>query len=808
MKDICRIYGVNEEQARALDINRSIALRAGAGSGKTRVLTKRFVRCLLENPDITLDNIVAITFTKKAATEMKDRIRKELSAQLSRIDDLFERKRLSDIKLQLTNANIDTIHGFCSKLLRDNFDYLGLDPNFEILEEVDKNVILSRLADKVISAFLEKDENEKAIRTIAVLLSTGFFYGKLKQGILSVFQAMREKGIEPSGHAVSPITDEDIARGFEHLLQKMATGLVTSLGVEYRAYKEKENLVDFNDIEILSERLLRNGEILEGYYDRYTVIMVDEFQDVNPLQKRILNLLTFKNGKIPEGRLFIVGDHKQSIYGFRGSDYKVFEEACEEIEKYGRVEYLNNCYRSAGSIIGAVNGIFSQLLSPYERLENPNPQKSKGKAVEIITWDKEELKGKKAKTRWEAVKNLITSDDSKDELISALEAEYEDVASQGRKNYQGDIIAGVIQRLVAEGHQHRDIAILLRNRTSLSEIENSLTQKEIPYCVLGSIGFWDRQEIIDIISLYKLIFYPDDRLALFTALRSPIFGFSDDLLLSLSMFMRDVKGSRLDEQISAFSETVSNSEKWLVKRAADILAKLLPMDGILNSSELLSRILRTTAADEILTALPQGEKKLRNIEKLARIVEEFEAKGIYTAGELITYLEVLKESSGMSGEAFLDNEDSDAVKILTIHASKGLEFGAVLIPDMDKPLDSHVKRNKPLFYFDEEKGLIAMGLDENHKLNESSNPEYEKLFKYKLYRELEDSRRLFYVAATRGKEYLGMIGEKQEVGLEEELSSQNSFMKQLAWAMNRAGNIDEVISIDAEAMLLTGEYKS
>ena len=265
--------------------------------------------------------------------------------------------------------------------------------------------------------------------------------------------------------------------------------------------------------------------------------MVDEFQDVNPLQKKILDHLILEQGNILAGRLFIVGDHKQSIYGFRGSDYRVFEQACSEISGCGKVEFLNNCYRSTNSIIGSVNSVFSQLLSPYEKLHHPGQGSSNDRKVELITWEKGLLKENKPKTRWDLAKNLLLSEESKGELKCTLEAEYQDTLAAGKKDYQGDVISGVIQKLTTEGFLYRDIAILLRSRTSLSEIENSLTRKDIPYCVLGGIGFWDRQEIGDILSLYKLVFFPDDRLSLYTVLRSPIFGFSDDLLLALSIFI-------------------------------------------------------------------------------------------------------------------------------------------------------------------------------------------------------------------------------------------------------------------------------
>lgn len=801
LKDLCELYGVNEEQVRALDINLNTALRAGAGSGKTRVLTKRFVRCLLEKPNLTLDNIVAITFTRKAATEMKDRIRRELADRISKITDVNEKKRLSNLKMQITNGNIDTIHGFCGKVLRDHFAFLGIDPNFNVIEEVDKNLLLSEIADAGIQAFIEKAENERIVSVIVENFTVGFFTGRLKQGILAAFQLMREKGIE-MGSFIQKLGHEDINVADPiDIIERLGLSLIVDIDKKYGEYKEKENLLDFNDLEILSERLLQNKNIQESYFNRFTTIMVDEFQDVNPLQKKIIDHITLKDGKIPPGRIFIVGDHKQSIYGFRGSDYRVFEQACTEVSDNGTIEFLNNCYRSTSNIIGAVNSVFQQLLSPYEKLQYPGKEESSNKKVELITWEKSILKENKPKTRWDVTKNLLGSEDLQGELKTALEAEYEDSMASGKKDHQGDVIAGVIEKLVSEDFLYRDIAILLRSRTSLLEIENSLTRNEIPYCVLGGIGFWDRQEIEDILSLYKIIFYPEDKLALFTALRSPIFGFSDDLLLALSIFKRKEKTQKLKELVSNFAETISGRDKWLVERAAEIINQLLMMDGILNSLKLLNKIITVTHYDEVLTALPHGEKKHRNIEKLERIVEEFDAKGVYSARELLPYLEVLKESAGLDGDAFLDNEDSNAVKILTIHASKGLEFGAVLIPDMDRLLDSQGKRSKPLFFLDEQNGLIGMGLDENLKPNENANPQYAKLYAEKHLKELEDSRRLFYVAATRAKGYLGFIGEEYEIKSGEDIDIQNSFMKQLVWAMEKAGSIGEITLVDAMSLL-------
>lgn len=877
LQDICKRYGVNEEQARALDTAASIAVRAGAGSGKTRVLTRRFIRLILENPDVDLDSIVAITFTRKAAAEMKDRIRKELSDRILKSSSLDEKKRLSGLRMRITSANIDTIHGFCAKLLRENFAYLGIDPDFKVMDEIDRDIVLSRIADEVIREFVEDPQNAKVVAAIAERLPVSLFTGDLKDGILSAFKAMMERGCTPEdlkpsvgtgesceeteqkgssdiqsdkadGEAdcahesanhvyeesdddgpgdgcdgatdgrrrqepvqVGQYSQENAVKGAEadlvHILEDMGLRLIRQLYRSYSQYKDRENMLDFNDLELNALKLLSNPDIQKYYHEKFTAIMVDEFQDLNPLQKKILDLLTHVDGCIPQGRLFIVGDYKQSIYGFRGSDYRVFEEGCRQISEHGgRVEYLSNCYRSTKTIIGFVNGVFKHLLNPYEPLKYPEQQKDKRynePKVELITWDKEALKQVKPRTRWDLAKGLLLSEDSMDQLKKVLEEEYEDIVLAGKKDYQGDVIAAAIHRLVSQGFDYSDIAILLRSRSSLAQVERALTNHRIPYCVLGGIGFWSRQEVTDILALYRLVFYPDDRLALFTVLRSPIFGFSDDLLLELAGFMKEqgMEHTRPDALMEAFSEALQDERAWVVQRAASILKGACALGGITNAAELFDRLIELTGYDEILMALPYGEKKLRNLEKLMGIVERFEDKGIYTARDFLVYVDTLSRSSAREEEASLDSEDSNAVKILTIHASKGLEFRAVLIPDMDQALDAQAKKNKPLFLLDEHNNLVAMGVDGEGKLNEAVNPAYAEIYNRRLLAELDESRRLFYVAATRAREYLGLIGQRQDIDEDYAPEKLNSFMKQLMWAIQQSGTIAELAEVKAEELL-------
>lgn len=807
IEKLCKEYGVNKEQAEALDIHSNIALRAGAGSGKTRVLTNRYLRLLSEAVDVDIDQIVAITFTRKAASEMKERIRQEISKRIEKSQREEESRRWNKLRILITSANIDTIHGFCGKMLRDNFEVLGLDPYFEVMEEADSRTKLFEYAKKVINEFLESTANDKAVKSIASVYGSDLFIsGDLLNGLINLYKSIREKGLSVED-VYGIMTQEAFASGDEEYceeavnnLERAALKMVISLDGKYVEFKQKENLLDFNDMEILADRLLSNDEIKMRYLERYRYFLVDEFQDVNPIQKRILYKLCLKEGKLPGGRLFIVGDHKQSIYGFRGTDYRIFNEVCDVIGERGN-KNLSNCYRSTKCIIDTVNSIFAKLIEPYEWLNYPGERDEKEAKVELILWDDKELQIEKS-TRWDFIKKLLPDDSKTDELIKALRARETGVANITKGDYQGDIIAGRIKRLAEqEGIAYKNIAILMRSRTGLKSIENSLSNNGIPYCVLGGIGFWGRQEIVDIIALYKLVFDSDDIISLLTVLRSPIFGFSDDMIFRLIRIYRGSKNINMLKALGKLEAELSGMDAWLASRACRILEKVSKCDGIKNAYELMKLLCYETSYPDMLLSLPEGTHKYRNLEKLMNIIRSFEQKGIFSPMELPEYLAVMEENSGMDSEAFLDTEDSDAVKILTIHASKGLEFDAVIIPDMHRAIDGISKRNKPLFYFSEEKGVVAIGIDEEVKRNSEVNPLYVEEYKNMLKRENEDSRRVFYVAATRAKKYLGFVGTDQKVPENGDPMELNSFMKQLKWAMDMNSGVDTITILNGTDLI-------
>lgn len=773
---------LSQEQLKALDISKNVVLRAGAGSGKTRVLTKRYIKLLSDVAGIKIDDIVAITFTRKAAAEMKERIRKEIEL-LCKLDE--DGKKWTVFRDSLIFANIDTIHGFCEKMIRDNFVEASVDPKFSIMDEGEVSTAVKKIAGIAIDEVINDKNNKYMLETALKKYPSKIFTGKMFQSeVISLYFRMKEAGLSVEDIKLSFDSDESTKA-----MENLALIILEKIEENYKAFKSSKNLLDFNDLEIIALRLLSNDIIRNDYFERYRYILVDEFQDTNHLQKEIILKLTEKDGKIPNGKLFIVGDIKQSIYGFRGTDFRIFDEFCRKIEVDGKVLNLSNCYRSTKNIISTVNGVFKNLIDPYEELKYQSFA-DEGPKVELITYKKDDIVNEKNE-RYKKIKQLLKDDDNKGKLNELL---MEDGAlANSRKDFQGKIIAGRILKLVGEGFEYKDIAVLLRSRSSLKSIEGALADCGIPYCIIGGIGFWDKREIIDIISVYKLAFDTSDEIALLTALRSPIFGFSDDDLFAFMNMYNGESADDLLETLKRFS-SMFGDDKWVIKRACNILDKISKMNGIYSPYEIFKMILKITDYKKLLISLPNGYQKFRNVEKLESIIKSFEEKGILDPKDLIEYLDALKESSGLDSEAFLDTEESNAVKIMTIHSSKGLEFDAVIIPDMDKATDGISVRKAPLFVLDEEGYIFGIGVNDDGDLDKSANSLYKEEYDKYLEKENMESRRLFYVASTRAKKFLAFIGQmKDNVDDIDEDSKLNSFMKQLLFAIkDGCSNIDYI----------------
>ncbi|OOM78807.1 UvrD-helicase domain-containing protein [Clostridium sp. BL-8] len=798
------LENLNEEQREASRIDKNIALKAGAGSGKTRVLTTRFIRILHEDKSTNLDNIVAITFTKKAALEMKERVRKNIDEIIqwfkeNKKSNSEEISRWISFKERITDARISTFHSFCEKIIKENWYLIGINPDFALIDDIDGQLLVKKLIEEVIAEFT--DYQSEKMKAIIDLYGIDFILkGNLAKFVRSIYfkSVSDEKSINEikenmklanrkakCNDDVENKFDINIEAKFQSMfnIENVIADIIALLDSKYSDIKKDSNVLDYNDLEKYAIQLLESNDNLHNYYrNKFKYVMVDEFQDTNSVQKKILYLLTRNiDGSFPNGKLFIVGDIKQSIYRFRGADYRVFDEVCEDLKKQSvddeePVKYLSYCYRSQPKIINTVNSTFKNIIDDYQMLkfpENSETTEEVDKNVELILYDKPPANNEFNNNKKYIIKNNGDSI-SLHEVIAKLNNNHFKSAKQIEAEALASAIKGLIDPKGVYKFQPRDIAVLLRSRTNLQTYENSLKNAGIPYCILGGIGFFDNQEIKDIINLYKFLFDDTDRVSFVGIIRSPIFGISDDMLIDV---MKDNEES--ENYIEALEKiNVDNKEYELLKRAAQIMRELKGMVGILNTYDMFKHIIEKTDYMGIMLTLNQGQQKYRNIEKLLQIAREFDKKLIYSAREFIGYIETIQENSDRVENASLDTEDSNAVKIMTIHASKGLEFKAVLIPDMN----NSGKHFKDKLIYDKEFGILAVGLKEDGEVDVNLNPFYGYCYNMNKIEEREELIRLFYVASTRAEEYLGLIGYKEEAAKLEEFKS---FMKQLNYSMSK-----------------------
>ncbi|MDK2877584.1 MAG: ATP-dependent helicase/nuclease subunit [Thermoanaerobacteraceae bacterium] len=795
-----REYDVNEEQAKALDVEKNIALHAGAGSGKTRVLSRRFLRLMLEK-DADVDSIVAITFTNRAAMEMKERVRILVNEKILKEKDPQQLCRLNAIKEELQAANISTFHSFCDKILRENCSMAGLDPMYRIIEDVDRETLLTKIIRQQINEMMADRSFDEDFKKLFGLYGTDYYY---KEGLLKdikyLYNKMREKAM--SADEVKDSTLVNISRFYKEngeecfeevdLLEKIEMFIVTILkkvDEVFSKYKMENNLVDFNDLEIFTIRLLEDESLREHYRRRFKYFLVDEFQDTNWVQRKILYALVMeKDGAIPPGSLFIVGDVKQSIYGFRGADYEVFSSVTQKISENGEKLELSTCYRSHPDIVKTVNSIFKNLFTNFVPLKNVEGYQGHAR-VEYALVEKQ----KKDNDLWKKGKGILkkgSQEEVKDFLDEFL-ADGNDVPEDNNLKQEAKDLALNIKALRNSGFEYKDMAILFRSRTNLSGFEETLRKNGIPYCVIGGIGFFEKQEIVDMMNILKCVYDPDDKAALLGVLRSPYIGVSDDLLLEIfdklddgdklkKVLEKKASGGLTIQERGELPGCFAKTESEIVINALELLNEMRQRACYYNISDFVLLIIEKFHVKEILLSLRNGAAMYRNIEKFINIARDFDSKDIYSPKDFLDYVQNLQEVSNKEAEAVLDTEDSNAVKIMTIHAAKGLEFEAVFIPEIGRALLYNAKRHKPYFQFSGEYGIIARFDDKITGKKGTENKLYDFVREEALERELEESKRMLYVAATRAKRYLCFVGEDVELKDDDKL---DSFVKMLKSAL-------------------------
>ena len=598
---------LNPEQYKAVTaIDGAILIIAGAGSGKTRVITYRIAHML--DMGIPQSQILALTFTNKAAKEMSDRV-----------------KELTQKKLQ--NLTVSTFHAFGVKILRSDIERLGYRENFSIYDETDRTALIKECGRE-----LKFSPDALDIYKISTLFSN------IKTG---------RKNWE---------TANDMYR---QLYESYQEGL--------KLY----NAVDFDDLIVLPIKLFKeHPDILAKYKERYKYIMVDEFQDTSHQQYELMHLLADKN-------VAVVGDDDQSIYSWRGADY----QNIINFEKDFDVQEirLEQNYRSTETILEAANGVISHNTNRKDKkLWSGNEG---GKPIEIFMPENE-------------------TDEA---------------------NFIAESIQGIAME---DSRKYDEFGVLIRANTQSRFIEEAFLQANIPYTMSGGTSFFERKEIKDVISYLRVIANHDDDINLLRIINTPRRGIGratiqliNDEANKLGSTLWTAIQSLLQAQDSPASETLKEDLQEFVNIIENNRQKLISGRGL--ASKVRALVEEINYKDHLVTEYSKNEKavrfKLMNIESLLNSMETWENDPDNFNPSLFTYLNRITLLSRDDGN---DENDKGKVNLMTIHASKGLEFPVVFIAGAEEGLIPH-----------------ARSVDDN-----GGN--------------VEEERRLFYVAITRARDKL------------------------------------------------------
>lgn len=834
-------------QQQALDIDRHICVTAGAGSGKTTVLVERYLKILREG-NVNPQEIVAITFTDKAAAEMKERIIEELSVQEER-QGSEQDNSLQGLREKMSTAHISTIHAFCSRILREFPFQAGVPANFSILQGIDQKLLLQQIIretlrniatnaedehrdqlthllrryggqqklvdffatminqrevlehliqeiygnpnDTEIRGTLRKRALEELMSTIDIPESTRCLNivlqvatGRNAEAVRDLTQQLEilyQQNPDPSGtlnllreiaysittarndiakrdflgnrvttagieaeitflvstaqkiKAVSPIEDNentaDENETDDDFLLSTTRDLLTlykRISEAYRTAKLSQGKLDFTDLQLKTRDLLRhNKKIRETLIKRHKYYMVDEYQDTNELQSELVMLLT---NELQSANLFIVGDPKQSIYAFRGADVRVFDKTKQKIVNDGgsNIQLPEN-FRSLRDTVGFVNYFFAHLMGDgtenefeveYEALTQARPSQTKG-AVEILLGNQGEASVDEYTLIAQHIKTMTANTHGTSEEGGGQEAE--------------------------PPIDYGDIAILIRSRRHLPDIENALLEAGIPYLTTGGVGFYQRQEIYDIWNYLNFLNAPtENQTSLAAVLRGPAFGISDTELYEISLQTAGNFWSKAQEY-----QTHSDRLRTVIatlKRHCQ-LARRMPVN------QLIVAIVNETGMIGTLKTGKQGQQRWSNYQKLLELARNFDGdENKQTLPDFIEFLDILITEEPQEGQAPIE-ASSGAVRIMTIHAAKGLQFPIAILPRLDR--GAQIDREP---FIDETLGIGFSPLkpDDGYRKTE---PEIVAHIKNRgNAKETAEKKRLFYVGATRAQDRLILSG--------------------------------------------------
>jgi ATP-dependent helicase/nuclease subunit A len=784
---------LTSKQQQAVEARVSVAVTAGAGTGKTAMLAKRFLHHVASDGFSPLE-IAAITFTEKAAAELRSRIRAELAAFAG-----------DDAAAQADAAQISTIHSMAARICRDFYDLAEIPTDFRMLDETDAAILVADWFDEAIGQIepgvvkslgytwlrdalrelfkdppaaeqaLKFDENHyrelierarelslhellqsECWREAEYILNRyqGKSDDKLEQHRVSAVNAMADIA---AGHNISNAIGailgtklnvgskanwpEDSLQKVKDCIKLLRTAVAEggdfellslhygkaedemcrrvellrqafSSATEYlRREKLERRVLDFSDLEYYALKVLEHPEAKAHYAERWKAMLIDEFQDTNPIQEKLLRALSEAGA-----RLTIVGDGKQSIYGFRRADPRVFRRFRDSI---GNEIILDRTFRAHAGLVSPVNVIFQELLGelhqPLDAERKTHPRE--GPFIEAHSF----------------------CDEAFDiDRMRRIEARF--IAAEINRLIDSGLTVWDKDRKELRPVKPSDIAILSRTRAPLDIYIDELVNIGIPAVNSGGGDLLETRTAKDMTALLRFVSDPSDDIALVSLLRGPFFAVSDIRLYELS------QSREKDETWWA----LLSRENSGVERAYSVLSDLLDISRSVSAEQLFEIADEKTGYTGVLANLEQGERRMADWFGFLSLLRRFASLGRTDVFGACRYLKDLARAGSMMRRPPLDS--GNAVSLMTIHAAKGLEWPVVFIPN----LSAAKKRNDTDMCFDAETGVgFTVNVCNVNGSFERVEPAIYKVIKSKKKsNEADESARILYVALTRAQDRL------------------------------------------------------
>ena len=845
------------EQQKAVDHSKNIsaAVSASAGSGKTAVLVEHISKLITDvNNKVDADKIAAVTFTEKAAAELKSRLEKRIGELL---EEDPQNEYYREQAARLSYAQISTISSFCFSLVKDSMRLLPLDDGVKVLDESEADILLKKaekpMLKRIYTEFTVTEQNEifrrlggekkvvQAVRDLnrffsnlpdpvkwkndqktifkdtklfekhylvpckeiisdhinEVIAKTDNVISKIRACKLQNTPFKKAKGRDALTYEQNlsnlAIKTEEYFNNFKDILQSslvafnkddhdefvkavnadrkrmpavkeidelskfiylkdelkaeidsfkdvpevmknydtdrsecleifnMLCRLEEIFAEEHSRLKREENKVDFSDLEKYALQAVKSG----AGKGRYKYIIVDEFQDSNDIQYEI-----FKELSDDEKNLFIVGDEKQCIYAFRNANPRIFTDLCNKSDKYINIKLKDN-FRSSENVINTVNSLFSAPNKPKSFSENKWEDMICGTKTAACNENMSELV------------NIVGDDKNNDSELFYVAGRIQSMVKNGFTVHEED---------GARPCRYGDFAVLARENKTAARLRKIMDDNGIPAVSVGEKDLTNLLEVEQVLAVLSAVIRPNDDLSTAKALMCPAYGFTAEDMARVRLCegvegVKDPKRGSLQFNLKKMNE--QGGDDLLHKKISRFIADrdlLIKEAKVSNTSQLIRKLYSVTALDQIMSTGLKGKERMANLRILARY-----GKSYPRPADFLAAMKTIKKNNIKLARAQVKEQEERSVKLMTIHASKGLQFPVVFLIDTNESPNVKDKSDNYIFDAKAGAGLYVFDNEKFSRFQTVSHLLIEKIYTDKI---LGESLRLLYVGMTRAKEKL------------------------------------------------------